>query len=42
MPESSVPAGLAEHYRVEREIGRGGFAAVYLVHDIRHDSAASR
>src|SRR6187200_656216 len=37
MPERSVPVGLAEHYRVEREIGRGGFAAVYLAHDVRHD-----
>jgi len=37
MPERSIPGGLAEHYRVEREIGRGGFAAVYLAHDVRHD-----
>jgi tRNA A-37 threonylcarbamoyl transferase component Bud32 len=25
------------NYRVEREIGRGGMATVYLAHDIRHD-----
>ena len=37
MLPQSVPAGLAEHYRVDREIGRGGFATVYLAHDVRHD-----
>jgi tRNA A-37 threonylcarbamoyl transferase component Bud32/tetratricopeptide (TPR) repeat protein len=25
------------NYRIEREIGRGGMATVYLAHDIRHD-----
>ena len=28
---------LAASYRVERPIGRGGMAAVYLAHDLRHD-----
>jgi eukaryotic-like serine/threonine-protein kinase len=33
----SVAADLSDRYRVEREIGRGGNAVVYLAHDIKHD-----
>jgi eukaryotic-like serine/threonine-protein kinase len=28
---------LADRYRVERELGMGGMATVYLAHDLRHD-----
>jgi eukaryotic-like serine/threonine-protein kinase len=33
----SLQAALAPHYRIERELGRGGMATVYLAHDLRHD-----
>ncbi|MEO5824864.1 MAG: serine/threonine-protein kinase, partial [Gemmatimonadales bacterium] len=32
-----LTAALADRYRVERELGQGGMATVYLAHDIRHD-----
>src|SRR6185295_4062768 len=28
---------LAERYAIERELGRGGMATVYLAQDLRHD-----
>ena len=27
---------LADRYRIERELGAGGMAAVYLAHDLKH------
>jgi serine/threonine-protein kinase len=31
-----LTAALADRYRVERELGAGGMATVYLAHDLRH------
>ena len=30
-------SALAIHYRIERELGAGGMATVYLAHDLKHD-----
>ena len=32
-----LTAALADRYRVERELGAGGMATVYLAHDLKHD-----
>jgi serine/threonine-protein kinase len=32
-----LQTSLADRYRIEREIGVGGMATVYLAHDLRHD-----
>jgi serine/threonine-protein kinase len=32
-----LKAALAERYRIERELGSGGMATVYLAHDVKHD-----
>ncbi len=33
----TLKASLSDRYRVERELGAGGMATVYLAHDLKHD-----
>ena len=32
-----LTTALADRYRVDRELGAGGMATVYLAHDLRHE-----
>ncbi|MEO8227524.1 MAG: bifunctional serine/threonine-protein kinase/formylglycine-generating enzyme family protein [Gemmatimonadota bacterium] len=43
MPPSPdrLAASLADRYRVERELGAGGMATVYLAHDLKHDRSVA-
>src|SRR5881296_2385510 len=34
---SRLHQALADHYMIERELGRGGMATVYLARDLKHD-----
>jgi len=36
-PREVLTVALADRYRVERELGAGGMATVYLAHDLKHD-----
>ncbi len=40
-PRDQLQADLAERYAIERELGRGGMATVYLAHDLRHDRSVA-
>src|SRR5258708_36119710 len=33
----TLSSALNDRFRIERELGRGGVAPVYLAHDLRHD-----
>jgi serine/threonine-protein kinase len=35
-PLDLFASALADRYRIERELGAGGMATVYLAHDVRH------
>ena len=37
MSEERLRTALADRYRIERELGRGGMATVYLAQDVKHD-----
>jgi len=39
---SSLKAALADRYTIERELGAGGMATVYLAHDIKHDRGVAK
>jgi serine/threonine-protein kinase len=39
--DAELRDALAERYRLEREVGRGGMATVFLAHDLKHDRSVA-
>jgi serine/threonine protein kinase len=37
MPAAPLAAALSDRYLIERELGRGGMATIYLARDLKHD-----
>src|SRR5437868_12586983 len=37
LPSSRLSESLADRYTIDRQIGQGGMAAVYLARDLKHD-----
>ncbi len=37
MSQERLAIALANRYRIDRQLGQGGMATVYLAHDLRHD-----
>jgi Tol biopolymer transport system component/tRNA A-37 threonylcarbamoyl transferase component Bud32 len=37
LTNDKLSAALSDRYRIERELGQGGMATVYLAHDLKHD-----
>ncbi len=40
-PSTVLQAALVDRYRIEREVGRGGMATVYLAEDLKHHRAVA-
>jgi serine/threonine-protein kinase len=39
--DTALQAAVADRYRLERELGAGGMAHVYLAHDLKHDRSVA-
>ena len=41
-PHDRLRGALASRYTIEREVGRGGMATVYVAHDVKHRRPRAR
>jgi serine/threonine protein kinase len=41
-PAERLTAALQDRYTIERELGQGGMATVYLARDLKHDRQVAR